>query len=242
MPLSGPKIWGTRRSPGARSPTLWNGMGASGIVAFALAGAILGPGVWRLAERELGAPLGVRTRTVTTAALGIVAGVAAWRVGPVLAALASACALGASVPIAVVDAAHYRIPNRIVFAGLGLSGALFGFQDSVGEGPAVRALLGGAVFYGILGAIHLIAPTKMGYGDVKLAALLGLPLGWQGWVAVPLSLVVASVTGLLIHGALVTAGRGMWRDILPFGVYLAIGAALTVAIGGATLTSLLSLG
>lgn len=213
-------------------------MGPSGIVAFSLAGAALAPAAWLLAQRERAAPLGAPTKAVTTAALGIVAGVAAWRVDPFLAALGTACALGASVPIAVVDSADYRIPDRLVFGALAVSGALFAVQALTGEGPAVRALLGAALYYGTLGLIHLVTPAKMGYGDVKLAGLLGLPLGWQGWLAVPLSLVLASMAGLLIHGVLVAAGRRSWRDILPFGVYLAIGATVTVAIGGAGLGSL----
>ena len=214
-------------------------MEPAGIVAFALAGTILGPGTWRLAERELAAPLSARTKVLTTAAVGVVAGVAAWRAGPFVAVLATACALVASVLIAVVDAMDYRIPNRIVFGGLGLSGALFFVQGLAGDSRAIRALAGGAAFYGIMAIIHLITPTKMGYGDVKLAGLLGLPLGWQGWLAVPFSLVLASTAGLLIHGVLVMTGHRGWRDVLPFGVYLAIGATATVALGGAALASLL---
>lgn len=217
-------------------------MGPSGIVAVAVAGATLAPVAWLLARRELAEPASWRTKAATTVALGLVAGVAAWRVDPLVAVLASACALGASVLIAVVDAADYRIPNRMVFSALGLSGALFAAQAFTGDLRAVRALGGGAMFYGILVVIHLIAPAKMGYGDVKLAALLGLPLGWQGLLAVPVSLVVASVAGLFVHGVLVAAGRRRWRDILPFGVYLAIGATATVAIGGARLASLFGSG
>lgn len=206
-------------------------MGTSGIVAFTLLGVGLSPKACLLAERELPAPLSTRARAVVAVALGMVAGLAAWRVDPIVAALATASALGASVLIAAVDASEYRIPNRMVFVGLTCSATLFALQGAFGDGRAAGALLGGALFYGIMAAIYALAPAKMGYGDVKLAAVLGLPLGWQGLLAVPLSLVISAVVGLLVHGVLVSSGRRKWRDVLPFGVYLAIGATATVALG-----------
>ena len=149
-------------------------------------------------------------------------------------------ALGTAVPIAVVDISDYRIPNRIVFPALLVSGGLFALQGFLGAGPAVRAVAGAALFYALLGVIHLITPARMGYGDVKLAALLGLPLGWQAWQAVPMALMAASILGIALHGLLVATSRRRWGDALPFGVYLALGATVTVAVGGETLQALLA--
>lgn len=213
-------------------------MGPSRIVAFALAGAAIAPVVWVVASREMPAKLSGRAKTLLGVALAVVGGVAAWRVEPFLAALATLVALAAAVTVAAVDAAVFRIPNRVVFPALAATVALFGVEGLGGDGSAIRALAGGALFYAALGAIHLVSPAKMGFGDVKLAALLGLPLGWQAWLAVPASLVLASLLGLVLHGGLVAAGRRVWHDELPFGLYLALGATVTVAIGGGALSSL----
>jgi leader peptidase (prepilin peptidase)/N-methyltransferase len=223
---------------GTHAPTLDVDMSPLGALALAAGGLAMAPVCWALAGREVGHPLSGRTKAAAGVALGVTAAVAGWRSSAPLAALATACALAASVVIALVDVADYRIPNRIVFPALGLSAALFVAQGLVDGGPAARALAGGALFYGILGAIFVISPGKMGYGDVKFAALLGLPLGWQTLLAVPVALVVSSVVGIVIHGVLVAGGRRAWRDMLPFGVYLAVGTTVTVVIGGAALTSL----
>lgn len=213
-------------------------MGSSAIAMFALAGAALAPVVWMVVRREIPASLSRRAKALLAVAVTLAAGVAAWRTESLLGAMATAVALGAGVTVAAVDAAVFRIPDRIVFPALAVTVALFAIEGFGGDGSAIRALAGGALFYAVLGAIHLVSPAKMGFGDVKLAALLGLPLGWQAWLAVPASLVLASLLGLLLHGGLVVAGRRVWHDELPFGLYLALGATVTVAIGGASLPSL----
>lgn len=213
-------------------------MGPTSVFAFGLAGIALTPGARALAQRELDEPLSRSVTAAMSLALGMIGAVAAWRGGDLLGAAFTGCALAACVPIAVVDMADFRIPNRIVFPALAMTSAILGAEALFGHRSVARAFVGGVLFCGLLGAVHLGAPDKMGFGDVKLAALIGLPLGWQSLLAVPAALVAASVAGIVSHGVLVAAGRQRWGDILPFGVYLSLGTVVAIGIGGAALSAI----
>ena len=66
-------------------------------------------------------------------------------------------------------------------------------------------------------------------GDVKMLAMIGAFLGWQLTL---MTLVMASFAGSIIGLLLIVSGRGGMKYALPFGTFLAMGAALAAAIGG----------
>ena len=70
----------------------------------------------------------------------------------------------------------------------------------------------------------------LGMGDVKMLAMIGAFLGWQLTL---LSLMIASFAGTIIGVALIATGRGTMKYALPFGTFLAIGAAVSAAVGPA---------
>ena len=76
-----------------------------------------------------------------------------------------------------------------------------------------------------------IAPSGMGLGDVKLAALIGLVLGALGWGYLLVGALLAMLTGGVGVVAL-AMGKGR-KDTLPFGPFLALGAAVAVFVGPA---------
>jgi leader peptidase (prepilin peptidase) / N-methyltransferase len=102
---------------------------------------------------------------------------------------------------------------------------------------AVRGALVGSVAYFVLLLVpHLVYPRGMGFGDVKLALLMGLFLGWVGWtpelpVAGPLRLVLyALVLGCLLgalFGGIVTVVTRR-RGEFPFGPALALACLVVV--------------
>jgi leader peptidase (prepilin peptidase)/N-methyltransferase len=81
------------------------------------------------------------------------------------------------------------------------------------------------------GLIRLIRPDGMGGGDVKLAGLAGLHLGWLGWGP----MAVGWLSGFLLGGvfgiALIVSGRATRRTALPFGPWLLAGAWLGIGFG-----------
>ena len=145
---------------------------------------------------------------------------------------------GSGVLLAVVDLRHRLLPNRVVLPAI-VAGAGLLLVAAAGEW-AWLALLRAAVGAGLLFAgylvLALISPRGLGMGDVKLAALLGLHLGWLGWAAV----VVGAVAGFLVQAvlalALLAGGRIGLRGELPFGPAMLAGAGLAIGWGPVLLT------
>ncbi len=133
----------------------------------------------RRACRHCDAPITVAYPVVelATAALFVAAGARfglEWEILPPLVLIVAVVALS------VIDMYVYRLPDRLVFPSLALSAvtvviAAFGIDRPSAIG---RAAAGMGLYFGILLVAHLISPKGMGFGDVKLAALLGLHLGW----------------------------------------------------------------
>lgn len=147
--------------------------------------------------------------------------------------------LGASlVAVSVIDLQLLRIPDRITFPTLLLALPLIVVvslqHDSA---PAIRAaLIGSAAYFALLLTTHLVYPAGMGFGDVKLALVMGLYLGWLGWsplapVAGPLRLVLYAlmlgcVIGVVFGGVSQVLTRR--RGAFPFGPALAAGCLVVV--------------
>ncbi len=92
--------------------------------------------------------------------------------------------VGALLVLSVVDLHSYRLPDRLVFWSLGLSvlAMLPGAAAVSDLGVVGHGILGMFVYFGLLLVVHLISPRGLGFGDVKLALLLGLHLGWAAGI------------------------------------------------------------
>jgi leader peptidase (prepilin peptidase)/N-methyltransferase len=137
----------------------------------------------------------------------------------------------AGVLLSVIDLQHHLLPNRVVGPSMGIGAALL-LVAAVPEGSwdaLLRAGLGaGALFAGYL-VLALISPRSLGMGDVKLAGLLGLHLGWIAWSAVFVGALAGFVIQALLALVLLAGRRIGLRAELPFGPSMMLGAA--VAIG-----------
>jgi leader peptidase (prepilin peptidase)/N-methyltransferase len=85
-------------------------------------------------------------------------------------------------------------------------------------------------------ALALISPSGMGMGDVKLAAVLGLYLGWLGWGAVLLGTLAGFVVQAFLALALLAGQRIGLREHLPFGPAMLLGTALAIGWSDALLS------
>jgi leader peptidase (prepilin peptidase)/N-methyltransferase len=92
-------------------------------------------------------------------------------------------------------------------------------------------LLGAALAWLALLIIHLISPSGMGFGDVRLSFLLGLFLGWLSYSHVISGLFLGFLLGALVGLVLVALRLRSRTDHVPFGPFLAAGAALAVLVG-----------
>ena len=93
--------------------------------------------------------------------------------------------------------------------------------------PASAAWL---AFGGLL-VLNLINPRYMGMGDVKLAFVLGVFLGWWGMGYVPIGLFLGFLLGSIGGIALIAAGLKTRKDHIPFAPFLSAGALLAVFVG-----------
>jgi len=111
-----------------------------------------------------------------------------------------------------------------------------------GDPELVRyALAGGAIYFGFLFIAHLISPRGMGFGDVKLAAVMGLFVGWLGTsltealVLVLWAMLIGFATGS-IYGFGVLLRRRRNRPF-PFGPFLAMGTVAAVLLSRGLVSS-----
>jgi len=128
----------------------------------------------------------------------------------------------ALIAVSVVDLFNYMIPDRIVFPSLGASIVLIAAISLYYDKPQMisGALIGMFVYAVMLGLPFIIRPNALGFGDVKLALLMGLFLGWgddylNSVRLVLIALVLGCLIGLAIGALLFVARKLTGRDWLP---------------------------
>jgi leader peptidase (prepilin peptidase)/N-methyltransferase len=149
--------------------------------------------------------------------------------GPALVYYVFICAL---IVITFIDLDHQIIPNVITYPGIPLGVAASLILPGM---TVLDSLIGLAVGGGILTAVALAfewirKKQGMGFGDVKLLAMIGAFLGWK---AVVLTLIVSSFVGAVIgYAALRLSGKDAQQPI-PYGPFLALGAVVYLLDGAA---------
>lgn len=140
------------------------------------------------------------------------------------------------IALALIDLDVHRLPDVIVLPSYPVAAALLLLADlAPGDGPDggawVRALLGGLALSAFYFLLLVIWPGGMGMGDVKLAGLLGLYLGWFGWGALLVGAFGAFVLGGVFSAYLLATGRVQRKSGVPFGPWMITGAFLGIAVG-----------
>jgi leader peptidase (prepilin peptidase)/N-methyltransferase len=141
------------------------------------------------------------------------------------------------VALSVIDLRLYLLPNRLVFPLSGISVVLLAIA-SLAEGDAelmLRALACGAAAFAAGTGLHLVSPRAMGFGDVKLAFVLGLDLGWLGVGETVLGLVLGFLYAAVVGVVLLATRLRTRKDHVPFGPFMAAGALTAVYVGSAIL-------
>jgi leader peptidase (prepilin peptidase) / N-methyltransferase len=156
-----------------------------------------------------------------------------FRLSPELPAFCYLAAAG--VTLALIDARHRRLPDALTLPSYPVALLLLGIAAVMqrnGPHQFLDALLGTAAAGTCFVLQAIASPASLGWGDVKLAGLLGLYLGWLGpgalFAGLFLGYLLAAVTGL----ALIAAGRATRKSQLPFGPFLVVGTLAAIAISG----------
>ncbi|MGA2382072.1 MAG: prepilin peptidase [Gemmatimonadales bacterium] len=198
--------------------------------------------------RHCGARISMQYPLIELAVALIWAGAVVWW-GASWDALSAAVLTTLLLGIALTDARHYLIPDEFSLGGLGaglalsfvpggisplgsLVGAVAGFVllwvvKAGGDWALARGMIRGEELQQVLEAGE--KPTTLGGGDLKMMAMVGSFLGWRG---VLLTAFLGSVAGVVVFLPLVLLKR---RSPIPFGVFLAVGAVVTLLVGDALL-------
>ncbi len=140
---------------------------------------------------------------------------------------------GIGIALAAIDLDTHRLPDRIVLPSYAVLAALLGTAALLtgdGEGAA-RAAAGAGILFAFYLALALISPRGMGMGDVKLAGVIGLMLGWVGWAALAVGALAAFLLGGLAAVALILARRARRTTGIPFGPWMLGGAWIGILLG-----------
>lgn len=142
------------------------------------------------------------------------------------------------VSLGFIDLDHFLLPRRVVYTTLAAVGAIFVLGAAVGDEwhRLLVAALSGLVPWALFFAINFVSPKAMGFGDVRLALLMGFGLGWLNADYAFLGFVVASLLGSIVGMTLIALGKAGRKSPIPFGTFMASGAVLT-ALAGAPVVS-----
>lgn len=130
------------------------------------------------------------------------------------------------IALSFIDLDTFRLPDVLTLPllGIGIIGAFLIPGNPGGWNSVSSALGAGGLFWGIARAY----PQGMGLGDVKLVAALGAFLGFP---SIFLAVFMGSFAGAFIGIFLLLVGRQRFRQQIPFGPYLALGAFLALLWG-----------
>jgi len=139
--------------------------------------------------------------------------------------------LGAvSLALALIDLDVRRLPNSIVLPSYAIGAILLLGAALAGHDwtAATRGLIAMAALFALYYGIALAYRGGMGFGDVKLAGVLGLYLGWLGWSSVLVGAFAGFLLGGLVGTALLVTRRAGRRSALPYGPFMLDGALIAV--------------
>ncbi|TFD86491.1 prepilin peptidase [Cryobacterium lactosi] len=148
-----------------------------------------------------------------------------------------------SIALALIDIDVHRLPNSIVLPAYVVGAVLLGGAGlaSGDLGSLVRAGIGLAVLWVAYLGMALAYPGGMGFGDVKLAGVLGLFLGYLGWGEFAVGAFAAFLLGGLFGLALLVTRRANRKSGIPFGPWMLAGAWVGIFLGAPLWNGYLSL-
>ncbi|WP_157631792.1 prepilin peptidase [Catelliglobosispora koreensis] len=149
----------------------------------------------------------------------------------------------AGVALAVIDIDHRRLPDAIVLPSYPVLAVLLAIASAIsGDWWALgRAGIGAAALFLFFLLLALIHPAGMGFGDVKLAGLIGGVLAYISWTALIVGGFAGFVFGAVAGAALMAARRTGRKTAIPFGPFMIGGALFALPTAGAVASLYLGL-
>jgi leader peptidase (prepilin peptidase) / N-methyltransferase len=152
-----------------------------------------------------------------------------WYYGPSILLVSRLTFGSALLVLFAIDLEHQLLPNVITLPGI-VAGFLFSLVTEPGWSASLLGILvGGGALYAIAEAYYRVRHEEgLGMGDVKMLAMIGAFIGWK---LALVTLMTASLVGSVVGLTLIATGRGGMKHALPFGTFLALGAAVAATCG-----------
>jgi leader peptidase (prepilin peptidase)/N-methyltransferase len=148
-----------------------------------------------------------------------------------------------SVALTAIDLDLHRLPNAIVLPGYAVGVVLLGVAGLLSSDLAAlgRAGAGAAILFTFYFLLAFAYPGGMGFGDVKLAGVLGLFLGFLGWQHLIVGVAAAFILGGVLGLALILIGKASRKSGIPFGPWMLAGTWIGIYAGAPIFDGYLSL-
>lgn len=198
------------------------------VLAAAAGGLVVGLPLGHIAGRALRNPrrLPTAVQTVVCLATAALFALTAGRFGANWELLLFGCFAAAAVVLGAVDLIEKRLPNVVLYPTLIVIAALLVGVCAITAAwmALLGALCAGAGLFALYFLLAVISPTGIGMGDVKLAALIGLVLGYLGWVPLLVGGTAGFIIGSLTSVIALISRRATLKTALPFGPAMLAGA------------------
>jgi leader peptidase (prepilin peptidase) / N-methyltransferase len=164
---------------------------------------------------------------------GILFGLFAWKFGPHYALIAFLFLLAVSIALAAIDLDTRRLPDALTLPSYPVGAVLLIASALLQHHPhlLLNALYGGLALFGLYAVLWFIQPKGMGLGDVKLAGVLGMFLGYLGWRVLAVGAFLGFAYGAIIGITLMLAHRAGRKSKIPFGPFMVAGAVTAILVG-----------
>jgi leader peptidase (prepilin peptidase) / N-methyltransferase len=138
------------------------------------------------------------------------------------------------VALAAIDIAVQRLPDRLTLPAYPILIALLTVAAIAGHDFAalLRALLGGLTLAAAFLVLALVRMGQLGGGDIKLAGVAGLAMGWLGWPILIAGTALGFVLAAIVSVALLAVRRITLHSAMCFGPFLFGGALVAMLVGG----------
>jgi len=182
--------------------------------------------------RDCGARVSARYPLVelTTA---ILFGLLAWHFGLHLVLIAYLYLAAISVALALIDIDVHRLPDALTLPSYPVAAVLLTAGALAAHEPfnLARAAIGGAALFMLYAVLWFVYPRGMGLGDVKLAGVLGMYLGYLSWGTLAVGAFFGFALGGVLGVTLMAIGRATRKSKIPFGPFMLSGAMAAVFFG-----------
>src|SRR6185437_1650777 len=138
----------------------------------------------------------------------------------------------AGLALSFIDFDHHRLPDAIVLPSYLVVAVLLTAASVVSHDwwALARAVISSVSLFTFFFAVAFAYPAGMGFGDVKLAGVLGGLLGYLSWSALVVGAFAGFLLGAVVGAAIIAARHGDRKTVIPFGPFMIAGAVLALFV------------